>query len=232
MVAELVEGQHEQPEDDVILSTHEAARLCHVSEERIRTLALDGRVPATMAHHLWSFSKRELERKMVECPEVLYGRRTPAVKEVTQARRERSRATMRRINAMRSREERRQHALRGYYGLLAKIAREVDPQNILPAEERERRVQMAYPAQMADARAKRMLGRKPTTLEERIALLSAKSPTGLTDEEAAKNLTICYGCWRDYFGGRPPQKLTNSLCERHQRENDEFAETLRGSGEE
>src|SRR5690242_20558527 len=120
MVAELVEGRSEQPEDDTILSTHEAARLCRLTEERMRTLALDRRVPATFAHHLWSFSKRELERMMVECPEVLYGRRTPAVKEVTQARRERSRATMRRINAMRSREERRQHALRGYYGLLAK----------------------------------------------------------------------------------------------------------------
>lgn len=215
------------------LTTREAARLIGVTEERIRTLASDGRAPAEMVSHKWWFSRRELERMMAECPAVLYARRTPAVAQVTQARRERSRANMLRLNATQDRHE---AARRGYLGLLAKIAREMDPQNILPADERERRVQLAYRAQMADARAKRQAtNHNPMSESERMTLIETKArrqqlqQQQLAQAEKQTPLSICYQCWREEFGGRPPSKLVNVLCERHQRENDEFAASLRGA---
>ena len=42
-------------------------------------------------------------------------------------------------------------------------------------------------------------------------------------------LAICFQCWRENIGGRPPARLTNVLCARHQREHDEFAASLRAT---
>src|SRR6185312_9548183 len=102
---------------DVRLTTREAAKLLGVTEERMRTLALDGRAPAEMVSHRWWFGRDELLRIKRECPEAIYARRTPAVVAATQARREQSRANMLRLNATQDRHE---AARRGYLGLLAK----------------------------------------------------------------------------------------------------------------
>ena len=222
-------------EPDERLSTKQAAALIGVTEERLRTLAGDGRVPAEMVSHKWWFSKNELLRMKRECPEALYARRTPAVVAVTQARRERSRAIMLRLNA---RQDRHKAAMAGYLGLLAKIAREVDPQNKLPPDERERLVQMTYRAQLAEARSrKRTASRAPMTREELIAQAEERARRQVAQEHRIGDgeqqpLSICYQCWRESVPGRPPAKLVNVLCERHQRENDEFAASLRDSGEE
>ena len=231
--------------DDELLTAKQAAELVGVTVERIRTLASDERVPATMVSHKWWFSKRELERIKAECPQVLYARRTPAVAAVTQARREKSRATMFRLNAMRGPEDRHRAALAGYYGLLAKIAREIDPADALDPEERERRVMAVYRAQMAEARAKKSSAQRtaaritqpPMTREAMIAEAEQRARAQVAQEHgdgghgagANEPLAICFQCWRENIGGRPPGKLVNVLCERHQRENDEFAASLRAT---
>ena len=219
-------------EPDERLSTRQAAALIGVTEERLRTLAGDGRVPAEMVSHKWWFSRNELLRLQRECPQALYARRTPAVVAVTQARRERSRANMLRLNAT---QDRHKAAMAGYLGLLAKIAREVDPGNKLPAEERERRVQMTYRAQLAEARAQRATAnRQPMTRDEMMAQAEERARRQVAQEHRTGDgeqqpLSICYQCWRESVPGRPPAKLVNVLCERHQRENDAFAASLRAT---
>jgi len=216
---------------DVRLTTREAAKLLGVTEERMRTLALDERVPAEMVSHRWWFGRDELLRIKRECPEAIYARRTPAVVAATQARREQSRANMLRLNATQDRHE---AARRGYLGLLAKIAKEVDPQGILPAEERERRVQMRYRAQLAEARARKRSAQRPMTREEMIAGVEERARQQAEREhgrhdDGQQALEFCYQCWRENAAGRPPAWMVNALCERHQRENDEFAASLRAA---
>ena len=234
-------GQPTQSAEDELLTAKQAAELVGVTVERIRTLASDERVPATMVSHKWWFSKQELLRIKAECPQVLYARRTPAVAQVTQARREKSRATMLRLNALRGPEERHRSALAGYYGLLAKIARQIDPAEALDPEERERRVMAVYRAQMADARAKKSSAQRttaritqpPMTRDELIAQAEQRARAQVAQEHGgaaqSEPLAICFQCWRENIGGRPPARLTNVLCARHQREHDEFAASLRAT---
>lgn len=235
-------GQPTQSAEDELLTAKQAAELVGVTVERIRTLASDERVPATMVSHKWWFSKTELLRIKAECPQVLYARRTPAVAQVTQARREKSRATMLRLNALRGPEERHRSALAGYYGLLAKIAREIDPAEALEPEERERRVMAVYRAQMAEARAKKSSAQRtaaritqpPMTRDELIAQAEQRARAQVAQERGRsdggqQSLEFCYHCWRENAQGRPPAWMVNALCDRHQREHEEFAASLRAA---
>lgn len=228
-------------EHDELLTTKQAAALCNVKPDRMRTLAGDGRVPAVMRQHAWWFSARELRDLIEQHPEVIHGRRTPQVV-VTVAMRESRRANMLRINAMRTAEERHQAAKRGHAGLLEKLARQIDPELVLDPAERDRRVQMMYRAQLADARSRRAAGRKLTTLEQRVTALQAQTEQAerealeLRARRAAGNhavapesLAICFDCWRAAYGGRVPAGLTNKLCAEHQAELDEFAASLRAA---
>lgn len=239
--------------DDVILTTRQAAALCRVSEERIRTLAGDGRVPATMAHHAWSFSARDLHDILEHHPEILYARRSPQIVTTVALRASRS-ATMLRVHAMRTAQERHEAGLRGHRGLLAKLARQIDPDNLLPQQERDHRVSLLFQAHMADVRAAQQRNRKLTTKEERIAEMmraaevaeneenetaatvkarrTATTSTTSTTSIAAggdDSLQICFDCWRERWRGRVPAGLTNKLCAPHQRALDAFAAQLRAA---
>lgn len=203
-----------EPTEDVILTTKQAATLCHVKPERLYILAGDGRIPATKIANQWRFSRNELMDILEHTPELLWQRRT-VERQVTAANRESRRATMLRLNAMQDRHE---AGKRGQLGLMAKLARQagLDPDDL--SEKNQRSIDLLYQAHMAEVRAKRMARGQHVTTQERVAALT-KNP----QSDAGP---ICYGCWREHFG-RPPFTVPNAPCERHQRELDEFAERLR-----
>lgn len=210
---------------DRLLTTREAAAFCEVSEDRMRDLAGDGRVPADFAHHKWFFSQRELLRLLRESPQVIYQRRTRQIGETTVTQRERARATMLRINAMRTKAERQEVGRRGYQALRGKFARQVDPNNILDEAEREQRVSMLVKAYMADIRAQQHGVRSLTTRQQRIAALPATTTAGV---ERAEN-AICFDCWRREWRTRPPKGLVNRPCAEHEALLAEYARQVRAS---
>lgn len=214
----------------VYLSTKQAATLCKVTPERMRTLAMDGRVPSEFVKHQYQFSAAELQDILEKSPEVIYSRRTPLVVQ-TVALRESRRANMLRLNAT---QDRRAVAQKGLDGLLRKIAREhnMDPDNLTLAEREN--LQMLYRAYMATVRSKKAESRKLTTREQRVASLlgevenaEAQTPsrpmralataTATATALNSEALSICYRCWREKFGGRPPAGLANKLCAEHER---------------
>lgn len=230
---------HEDNEQDELLSTEQARILCKVTAQRMRDLAGDGRVPAVMKRHAWWFSRRELEDILARNPKILYNRRTPEVV-VSVAMRESRRAAMLRINALRSKEDRHKTAQAGFAGLLAKFARQIDPNGTMDETEREAGVQRLYRAHMAEARSRRASARQLTTTEQRVAALQAEDQEielkarRRAGQHAApaslESLTICFDCWRASYGRmRVPAGLTNKLCDEHQRDADDFAAALRAA---
>lgn len=205
------------PNEDVILSTRQAASLCRCTEDRMRILAGDGRVPATFVRNQWHFSRDDLMDLLDHHPEVIYARRTPQVV-VTASLRASRRATMLRLKAVQDRHE---IARLGFGGLRRKLALKAgfDPENL--SEENQRSIDLLCRAHMTELAAKRTSGRKAQTTPERIAIL-----TNDREQNGDQVSAICYDCWRERWG-RPPFTVPNAPCERHQRDYEEFAARLR-----
>lgn len=203
-------------DDDVLLTTKQAAELCRVTRERMYTLANDGRVPSIFAHHQYRFSRNELVDILEKTPEILWQRRT-VQRLVTAATRESRRATMLRLNAMQDRHE---AGRRGLEGLKRKLAQNagLDPEN--RSAENQQSIDLLYQAHMAEVRARRMAQGRHVTTEERVASVT-KLPVG-------EAVAICYQCWRQVYG-RPPSNIPNKLCAAHQLELDEYARQLRAA---
>lgn len=202
------------PEEDVVLTTKQAATLCRVKPERLYVLAGDGRIPATKIANEWRFSRNELLDILEKTPELLWQRRT-AERLVTAAHRETRRATMLRLNAVQDRHE---AGKRGQLGLMRKLAKQasLDPDDL--SEKNQQSIRLLYEAHMADVRAKRMARGQHVTTQERVA--------SLTKHPGDDSGPICYQCWRQLWG-RPPKNVPNQLCETHQQDLDAFAARLR-----
>lgn len=231
-------------EGDEVLSTKQAAALCSTgrqpfSIDRMRTLAQDGRVAADFAHNRWYFSRRELERMIREEPQVLYGRR---VRQVAVTTRERSRAAMLHINALRTTSERETYAAKARAGLRKKFALEVDPRGILPAGEREAKIDLMVKRHMAMMRSHLTKprgyavplddghdGEMDALAEiEAEAIRKARAEMRRTTriEPSADSTPFCFGCWRERWHKPVPAGISNTPCERHQAQIDGYRAQL------
>lgn len=229
-------------EGDEVLSTKQAAALCSTghqpfSIDRMRALAQDGRVTAEFAHNRWYFSRAELERMIQEEPQVLYGRR---VRQMAVTTRERSRAAMLRINALRTTSEREQYAAKARAGLRAKFALEVDPRGSMSEAEREARVGLLMKEHMAMMRSHLARPRRGSVFAsndsgddalaeieaEAIHKARAESRRLTRLEPPADSEPFCFGCWRERWHKPPPTGIANTPCERHQAQIDGYRAQL------